>query len=91
MIAAGVFVLIGLVALLLISKKSPKGTILVLAIGIWMAGSSSGETKIRELLLLAGALKLLGSAGVILGIVDLVRKRKTNVSNEPPVSGVPKQ
>jgi hypothetical protein len=70
-----VFILGGLVVLWLLSRKAPKGTVLAIAAGIYCAGLALAG-RVREIVMLSGALKMLGVAGGILGIVDLVRKRK---------------
>ena len=65
----------GLIGLWFISRIAPKGTVLVIAIGIWVCGALIGDVHIRELLMLAGAMKMLGFAGGILGLVDFFRRR----------------
>lgn len=65
----------GLVALFLISKKTPKGTVLAIAAVIYFV-SWSVDGHFRETLVLRGSLRMLGFAGGILGIIDLVRKRR---------------
>jgi hypothetical protein len=71
-----VFILGGLVVLWLVSKKAPKGTVLAIAAVIYCAGLALAGIRVREIVLLTGTLKMLGFAGGILGIVDLVRKRR---------------
>lgn len=66
----------GLVALFLISKKTPKGTVLAIAAAIYVASWSFDGVRSRDMLLLRGSMRMLGFAGGILGIIDLVRKRK---------------
>ena len=70
------FVVGGLVLLWVVSRMAPKGTVLAIAVGIYVAGLALAGIRIREVVLLTGALKMLGFAGGILGIVDLVRDRK---------------
>ena len=83
---AAVIVLGGLIALFLISKISPKGTVLAIAATIYVASWSLEGIRVREVLLVSGAMRMLGFAGGILGIVDLIRKRKprTARAGDPP-------
>jgi len=71
-----VFFLGGLVALWLVSKMAPKGTVLAIAAVIYMASFPLAQIPIREIIGLSGVLRMLGFAGGILGIVDLLRNRK---------------
>ena len=73
-------VIIGLVILWLISRKAPKATVMILAIMIWLVGAGLGKTEVRMLMLISGSLKMLGFAAGILGIADLLSKRKTKKS-----------
>ncbi len=76
-----VFIVGGLVVLWLISRKAPKGTVLAIAAVIYFLGLRLASVRVREVVMLTGALKMLGFAGGILGIVDLVRKRKPKAEN----------
>jgi hypothetical protein len=71
-----VFILGGLVVLWLISRVAPKGVVLAIAAVIYCVGIGLTGVRVREVVMLTGALKMLGFAGGILGIVDLVRKRE---------------
>lgn len=71
-----VFILGGLIVLWLVSRKAPKGTVLAMAVGVYFAGVALDGVRVREIVMLTGALRMLGVAGGILGIVDLLRKRK---------------
>ena len=70
-----VFVIGGLIALFFVSKKTPKGTVLAIAAVIYVASFAAQGIRIREVVLLTGAARMLGFAGGILGIIDLVRRR----------------
>jgi hypothetical protein len=70
------FVLGGLLGLWVLSRKAPKGVVLAIAVGIWLAGAAIGGVRTREARGASGALKLLGFSGAILGIVDVVRSRR---------------
>jgi hypothetical protein len=76
-----VFIVGGLVVLWLISCKAPKGAVLAIAAAIYCAGLGLAGVRVREVLMFSGALRMLGFAGGILGIVDLIRKRKPNDEN----------
>ncbi len=76
LVIAGAIVIGGLIILWWLSKVSPKGVVLVAAVCIWVAGNAITGLGDRELLAIGGALKLLGFAGGLLGVVDLLWKRK---------------
>lgn len=67
----------GLVLLWLVSTNSARGTVLGLAVLIYLGGAVLAGFRTRELLLISGSLKLLGVAGVLLGIFDFFRKRES--------------
>lgn len=73
-----VLILGGLVLLLLISRHAPRGIVLAIAVVIYSLGLGLASERTRELVLLAGAFKMLGFAGGLLGLFDLLRKRKPN-------------
>jgi hypothetical protein len=66
----------GLFVLFLISKRTPKGTVLAIAAAMYVVSWSIDGIRLREAMMLCGSLRMLGFAGGILGIIDLVRKRK---------------
>jgi len=74
----GLFMLLGLVGLYFVSRMSQKGTVFSIAVVVYIVGFSVGLQKeqSRESLLFAGAAKMFGIAAGVLGVVDLVRKRK---------------
>lgn len=78
---AVVIILGGLVVLWFISRKAPNGTVLVIAAGIYCAGLALAGIRVREIVLVSGALKMLGIAGGVLGIISIVRKRKSRDGN----------
>ena len=78
---AVLIILAGLVALWLVSRSAPKGTVFAIAVGIYIAGSTLTGIRIREVMLLEGTLRMLGFAGGILGIIDLVRRGKARDKN----------
>jgi hypothetical protein len=50
---------------------------------IYCLGLAMAGVRVREFLMLGGALKLLGFAGGILGVIDIVRKRKPRAQDGP--------
>ncbi|MCD4825002.1 MAG: hypothetical protein K8S55_10355 [Phycisphaerae bacterium] len=74
---------IGLVVLWIISKHTPKGTVFIIAVVIYIASWHLGETRISEIRLFSGILRMFGFIGGIMGIVDIVRKRKPKKKEEP--------
>jgi len=66
----------GLIALYAISRFTPKGTVLAIAAVIYVASWSLEGVKSREGLVLSGSMRMLGFAGGLLGIIDLLRKRR---------------
>ncbi len=72
-------VVVGVILLWLVSRWTPKGVLLAIAAGIYSAGWAIGSTRVQELLMLSGVLKMLGFIGGIMGIVDLCRTRKPKI------------
>lgn len=69
-------VVAGLKILWYVSRRSPKGTVLVIAVVLYFLSWQIDDTRVREIELLSGVMRMLGVAAGILGIVDLCRKRK---------------
>lgn len=82
LVAFCLIVLSGILALWWISRKVPKGVILALSVGLWIAGWQLGEIRIREVVGFSGCLQTIGFAGAILGLIDLFRRREPK-SPEP--------
>ena len=59
------------------SKKAPKGATLILAIAVWVLGNVIGFQQARELKIIGGSIQMAGFVGVIVGLIDTFRKRKT--------------
>ena len=77
LLAVGVIIVVGgLVVLWLVSKRTPRGTVLAISAGIWAITFIMPRPASREMLVISGALRLLGFAGGILGVVDLLRRRE---------------
>jgi hypothetical protein len=80
---ASVFILVGLVVLFMVSRYAPRGMVFAAAAVIYCLGLAMAGVRVREFLMLGGALKLLGFAGGILGVIDIVRKRKPRAQDGP--------
>ena len=70
------FILVGLIALLIISRKSARGTVLAIACVFYAASWIIPDSPIRELKMLTGTMRLFGCIAGVLGVVDAVRKRR---------------
>ena len=70
-----------LVGLWLISSKTPRGTVLVIAAGIYVLSFGLNEPKTRDVVFLQGVLRLTGVCAGILGLIDWYRRRP---SASPP-------
>ena len=66
----------GLVALWFVSRRTPRGTVLVISAVLYFVSWQIDDIRVREIRLLRGSMRMLGVAAGILGIVDLCRKRK---------------
>lgn len=70
------FILGGLIVLWFISRVTPRGTVLVIAALLFIVGTGLGGIRVREVMVLSGALRMTALAGGILGIIDLLRQRR---------------
>jgi hypothetical protein len=63
----------------LLSKKGPRGALLFVAALLYVAGMQVGnapqDPPVREIKALGGVLQLTGFIGIVLGIIDLVRRK----------------
>ena len=90
LIVAIVIILGGLTILVLISKKSQPNTVLVIACVLYVASWMTQSIRIREVVLLTGAFRMLGFLGGAYGCWDLYRKNKkkklaaAQVATQPP-------
>jgi hypothetical protein len=66
----------GLIGLWLLSRVTPKGSVLLLSIVIWVIGGVITRSRIPELWVIGGSIGMVGFIGGILGLIDLVRKPK---------------
>lgn len=58
-----------------LSRQAPRGTVLAVAIAIYIAGVVISPGSTRVMVGVAGLLKFIGFIGGILGLVDVLRKR----------------
>jgi len=79
----------------LLSKKGPRGAVLCVAAVLYFAGMQLGNVSpdqpVRELKAVGGVLQLTGVIGIILGVIDLIRRKpaKRAASENPPVGDQP--
>jgi hypothetical protein len=72
--------LIGIVAIAIVaqyyfSRKLPKGTILALSLGLYLLSWPIGMVQLLELRFVTAILRISGLAGIIIGIIDVFRRR----------------
>jgi hypothetical protein len=77
MTLAAIIVIGGLIGLMIVSRRSPRGTVLGLSAAIWLLGQSMRTSLSREAMVVSGSLSMLGFAGVLLGLFDFFRRRQT--------------
>jgi hypothetical protein len=75
------------VAFWFISRKAPRGTLLAVGVLLWVAGRSIASQRVREMQLVSGICTLSGIIGALLGLFDVLRRRK---EKESPSKGVRK-
>lgn len=81
------FVVVGLIVLWVVSRYTPRGVVLVIAVCIWAASWVPAESRVMKLA--TGSTRMLGFAGGILGIIDLLRKRSNPAQRALSVQIVP--
>jgi len=74
-------VLVIIVLLWFTSKKAPKGVTLGIAVVVWIIAHAI-PLQTRELVMICTSMNAAGVIGVILGIIDLLRKRKRPANME---------
>lgn len=74
----GIAAIVGaLIGFFLLSRKGPRGAVLITGAILFFCGMSIPENNSRDLHLLEGILRLSGVIGGILGIFDLSRGKPT--------------
>jgi len=85
-IAVGLVVVLGgVVGLWFLSQRTPKGTVLAIAVGIYAMSFLIPRDTDRFLEDLVGLTRLFGFVGGVLGVVDLVKKRSPTQSSDAPI------
>ena len=89
-IAVTIVSLIGMIfAFSLISKRSPKGTLLIVGIVLFFVGRTISGIPVREVRGISGICMVSGFIGGLLGLFNLFRKRKDAVKATMPEPGQP--
>jgi len=78
-----VAILLILVGMWVISRKAPRGSLLILALLLYAVGWLLKGIRVREVSLVSGVLQMAGFMGILLGIFDAIRKRRTGGSETP--------
>jgi hypothetical protein len=89
-------IVIAIALMWIISRHAPRGTLLTIAVIVYIASYILiPATRVREMLLLQGTTRLIGFIGIVLGLIDAFRKRKPKYAafapplppfNQPPNS-----
>ena len=74
-------VVAGLVIFYILSKKGPRGAVLITGACLLMLGRAVPPDASREFHVVMGILGLIGLLGVVLGFVDLIRRKPTAASH----------
>ena len=69
-------ILAGLIALWFVSRKTPSGTVLIIAIIIYALSWRIDDVPVREIRLLSGSMRMLGFLAMVWGVIDVLRGRK---------------
>jgi len=76
LVLSAIVIVSSLIALWYLSKKTPKGVILVICIVLYVLAIMINPSNIRSLNVLKGVMQMIGFLGGILGVIDLFRKKK---------------
>lgn len=68
-------IVLAVVGFWLLSKRGPRGAVLVVAIFLLVFGQTIQPVKTREAHAVVGTLKLAGFIGTILGLFDMARRK----------------
>jgi hypothetical protein len=86
LIAVGLVVVLGgVVGLWFVSRSAPKGTVLAIAVSIYLMSFLIPRGTDRLLHGLAGVMGLFGLIGGVLGVIDLVKKRTPAQTSDAPI------
>jgi hypothetical protein len=75
-IATLVLMLVGGTILWICSRRMPKGAALLIGIGIYAASVAMNHVPIRDAIAIKFALSTFGGVAIVIGIIDLFRKRR---------------
>jgi hypothetical protein len=82
-------VVTGVAVLWLISRRTPRGTVLILAIVIYATSWAIGSGNTREMRATVGVVRMIGFIGLVLGLIDTFRRRPDHTrANVPHDAGV---
>lgn len=76
LVLAGAILVGGVVLLWLTSRKAPKGTVLLLGFIMLFSTLTLDEVAIREIRLISGVMRMLGVLAIILGSIEVIRRRR---------------
>ncbi|WDI40685.1 hypothetical protein [Bremerella sp. P1] len=82
LVMAIVGVVLSLVFLWFASTRTPKGTVLIVAVALYASSWQFDDVPVREMHLVIGMMRMIGFAGGILGLIDLIRRSKTKQEEE---------
>lgn len=85
-LAISIAVLVGMLFLFsFISRHAPKGVLLAVGVGLWVLGQALAGVPVREVRVISGLCILSGFISGLLGIFDIVRKKKEPTIAQPPL------
>jgi len=84
-------IVIAIALMWIISRHAPRGTLLTIAAVLYLASYILiPDTRVREMRLLQGTMRLIGFIGIVLGLFDAFRKRKPKYAVfAPPLPPMP--
>lgn len=82
LVVAIVGVVLSLVFLWFASTRTPKGTVLIVAVALYAGSWQFDDVPVREMHLVIGMMRMIGFGGGILGLIDLIRRSKTKQDEE---------
>lgn len=75
-------VILSLVFLWFASTRTPNGTVLIVAIALYAGSWQFDDVNVREMHLVIGTMRMVGLGGGILGLIDVIRRRKAKAPKE---------
>jgi uncharacterized membrane protein YoaK (UPF0700 family) len=77
---AAVVVIVAAIGFWYLSRVAPRGVVLVVAVALYAVGVALALGESRAMHGISGSLKVAGFVGIILGILDLFRKRGSSAA-----------